>query len=172
MGKSLSVKAADLISVLSKNELYELFSKLGQERFARVVSGRIVRARRIKRIETTDDLMKTLEELSGKNQRLSAFKRALIGKRVFQALRIAVNDELNNLKGALPKTLRLLKKGGRLEVISFHSLEDRIVKDSFEDFENKNMGRIITKKPVLPTFEEVKQNKRSRSAKLRVFERL
>ena len=92
--------------------------------------------------------------------------------KVFQALRIAVNDELNNLKGALPKTLRLLKKGGRLEVISFHSLEDRIVKDSFEDFENKNMGRIITKKPVLPTFEEVKQNKRSRSAKLRVFERL
>jgi 16S rRNA (cytosine1402-N4)-methyltransferase len=87
-------------------------------------------------------------------------------------LRIAVNDELNSLTDALPKAVGLLASGGRLVIISFHSLEDRIVKHTFLDFAEKGLGTIITKKPIVPTEEEVNSNSRSRSAKLRVFEKI
>jgi len=90
---------------------------------------------------------------------------------VFQALRIAVNDELNNLIEALPRVISLLEKRGRVAVISFHSLEDRIVKRAFLEFEEKGLGTIITKKPIVPSLEEIEQNSRSRSSKLRVFEK-
>jgi len=166
MDKSLQVRALDLIKILTKGELYEIFHKLGEESSAFALSKHIVRARSIKPIETTDDLRKIMEEV-----RPQRFSRINALAKVFQALRIVVNDELNALKEALPKALEVLGNQGRLLVISFHSLEDRIVKHNFIDFEKRSLGKIITKKPIRPSTEEISKNKRSRSAKLRVFER-
>ncbi len=167
MDKDLHVKAGDLVNVLTKSELTDLFTKLGEERFTRLIVSRIVEARKVKRIETTAELANII-------RRAVPFSKKGINPatKVFQALRIAVNDELNNLIEALPKALTLLESGGRLAVISFHSLEDRIVKRSFLEFEEKGLGSIITKKPLIPTEEEIAANSRSRSSKLRVFEKL
>ncbi len=167
MDRELEVKAGDLINVLTKGELYELFTKLGEERFARAICESIIRARQIKRIETTTELAEIIKRAVP-----SSSKGIHPATKVFQALRIAVNDELNSVREALPKAVELLEPGGRLAVISFHSLEDRIIKHAFLDFEEKGLGKIITKKPVIPTEEEVAGNSRSRSSKLRVFERI
>jgi len=171
MDKKLKVQAADLLNILTKGELDELFFKLGEENNARIISDGIVRARGIKSIKTTEDLVSVIQESLGKKGRTSAFDRSAIAKRIFQALRIAVNDELNNLKEALPGAYTLLDKRGRLVVISFHSLEDRIVKNTFKEFESKDMGKVITKKPIVASFLEIEKNSRSKSAKLRVFEK-
>lgn len=159
MDQELGVRALDLIKILTKGELYEIFTKFGEEARAWAISNAIVRARSVKPIETTGDLAKIVFAIAGQS------------KKVFQALRIAVNDELDAITDALPKALELLEENGRLCVISFHSLEDGIVKRKFLEFEEKKMGRIITKKPIVPTLEEVKSNKRARSAKLRIFEK-
>jgi len=172
MDKKLKVQAADLLNILTKGELNELFFKLGEENNARIISDGIVRARGIKPIRTTEDLVSVIQESLGKKGRTSAFDRSKVAKRIFQALRIAVNDELNNLKEALPGAYTLLDRRGRLVVISFHSLEDRIVKNTFKEFESKNMGKIITKKPIVPSFLEIEKNSRSKSAKLRAFEKI
>src|SRR3989344_2279513 len=172
MDKKLKVQAADLLNILTKGELNELFFKLGEENNARIISDGIVRARGIKPIRTTEDLVSVIQESLGKKGRTSAFDRSKVAKRIFQALRIAVNDELNNLKEALPGAYTILDRRGRLVVISFHSLEDRIVKNTFKEFESKNMGKIITKKPIVPSFLEIEKNSRSKSAKLRVFEKI
>ncbi len=172
MDKRLKVQAADLLNILTKGELDELFFKLGEERNARIISDGIVRARRITPVRTTEDLVLVIKRSLGKKGRTSAFERGIIAKKIFQAIRIAVNDELNNLREALPAAYTLLGKKGRLVVISFHSLEDRIVKNTFKEFELKNMGKVITKKPITPTPEEIEENSRSKSAKLRVFEKI
>lgn len=173
MDKDLAVQAKDIIQVLTKGELYELFSKLGEESNARRISEFIVSARKIKPIETTEDLALIIESVYRmKKNASSAFARASADKKVFQALRIAVNDELNALKEALPKAVKLIEEKGRLLVISFHSLEDRIVKRSFNEFSQRGLGRIITKKPITATVEEINRNIRSRSAKLRVLEKI
>ena len=172
MDKKLKVQAADLLNILTKGELDELFFKLGEENNARIISDGIVRARGIKPIRTTEDLVSVIQESLGKKGRTSAFDRSKVAKRIFQALRIAVNDELNNLKEALPGAYTLLDRRGRLVVISFHSLEDRIVKNTFKEFESKNMGKIITKKPIVPSFLEIEKNSRSKSEKLRAFEKI
>ena len=166
MDKDLGVRAADLINALSKKELYELFTKMGEERNAWAISSSIVRARRVKKIETTRELASIIEKIGGAT---SAFAKASADKRVFQALRIAVNDELSSLQEALLKTIDLLDKNGRIAVISFHSLEDRIVKDSFKKFQKQGLGTILTKKPIIAGNSEVQGNIRARSAKLRVF---
>lgn len=166
MDKSLGVKASDLVNILTKGELYDLFNKLGQERYAFAVANAIVGARKIKRIETTKELSDVVTNVVRK--KIGEIHSAT---RIFQALRIAVNDELSALEEALPKAVDLLKKNGRMAVISFHSLEDRIVKYKFREFENKKKGIVVTKKPIIPGSEEVERNKRSRSAKLRIFER-
>ncbi len=162
MDQDLSVRAIDLLKVLTRRQLYEIFTKFGEENQAFAISKRIDSARKIKPIETTKDLVGIIGN--------SKHKGIHNATKVFQALRIAVNDELNNLKEALPKAVRLLKGNGRIEVISFHSLEDRIVKREFLNFEEKKLGKIITKKPILPSEDEIKRNARSRSAKLRIFE--
>ena len=173
MDKENAVKASDLINILTKGDLYELFSRLGQERRARVISDRITRARRIKAIQTTEELLEVIKDAYGlKTKTLSPFIKAAISKRVFQALRMAVNSELENLKESLPQAIDLLEKGGRIVTITFHSLEDRIVKHSFLEFEKNKQGKIITKKPMIPNEEEIRNNRRSASAKLRVFEKL
>jgi len=166
MDKDLQVKAGDLVNVLTKGELIELFTKLGEERFTRSIVAQIVEARKTKRIETTTELAQIV-------RKAVPFSKKGINPatQVFQALRIAVNDELNNLIEALPRVISLLEKRGRVAVISFHSLEDRIVKRAFLEFEEKGLGTIITKKPIVPSLEEIEQNSRSRSSKLRVFEK-
>lgn len=166
MDQDLGVKAADLLAILTKGELYELFTKYGEERFAYVISNSIVRSRQIKRIETTTDLVEIIGKVVHKRE--EAMHSAT---RIFQALRIAVNDELTSIDEALPKALSLLEANGRIAVISFHSLEDRIVKNAFKKFEEEGKGTIITKKPIVPTDEEIQRNSRSRSSKLRIFER-
>ena len=166
MDMDLTVKAGDLVNILTKGELYELFTKLGEERFAHTISNSIVRARKIKRIETTSELVSIISRSVPKKQ-----GEIHPATRVFQALRIAVNDELNSIREAMPIAVKLLETKGRLAVISFHSLEDRIIKNMFKEFAEKEFGTIITKKPVVPSLEEIESNKRSRSSKLRVFEK-
>ncbi len=171
MDQRLGVKASDLVNALGRKELFDLFRDLGEERRANAVTNLIVSRRKIAPFVTTDDLTLTLATAYGFKS-VTDFARAESSKRVFQALRILVNDELGSLEEALPKSIELLKSGGRLVIITFHSLEDRIVKNAFIKFENENKGRIITKKPILPTEEEIKVNSRSKSAKLRVFEKI
>ena len=166
MDISLGVKAQDLINGLTKGELYELLDKYGEEEFARPIVRSIVSARDIKPIQTTRELA----EIIIKGYPIK-HKKIHPATKTFQALRIAVNDELNSLRDALPQALELIKSKGRLVIITFHSLEDRIVKKEFLDFESHNLGRVIYKKPIEPTEEEKVLNKRSRSAKMRVFEK-
>lgn len=165
------VKASDILNLASERQLYEIFTEFGEERNSRAISNAVVGARKIKAIKTTGDLLKIIEDVYGIKGEVSAKTKADIAKRVFQALRIAVNDELGSLEESLPKALELLEKEGRIVVISFQSLEDRIVKQTFLEFKNKDLGEIITKKPVLPSVSEISDNRRSRSAKMRVFEK-
>lgn len=171
MDMDLTVKASDLVNALGKSELIELFRNFGEETNANRVSDLIIKRRKIAPFKTTDDLTLTLATAYG-FKTVNDFARATSGKRVFQALRIAVNDELGSLKVALPKALDLLEGGGRIAIITFHSLEDRIVKRAFLEFQAKKLGKILTDKPILPTEEEIKENGRSKSAKLRIFEKL
>ena len=166
MDQDLGVSAADIINVLKKGELYELFTKLGEESRARQLSSSIVRARRIKPIETTKGLANIIGSIS------KGFSKIHPATKVFQALRIAVNDELNSIREALPKAVDLLSRNGRLLVISFHSLEDRIVKNLFLEFASRGIGEVITKKPITPSFLEIEKNRRARSAKLRILRKL
>lgn len=160
--------AADLINGLHEKELLELFWKLGEENFSRPIAKKIVEYRKNKRIETTNELAKIILSVRKRTPQ----DRTHPATRVFQALRIAVNDELNSLREALPKASDVLEKGGRLVVISFHSLEDRIAKNYFKDWEEKGLVKILTKKPIEPTEEEISQNPRARSGKLRAIEKL
>lgn len=166
MDRDLQVKAMDLVNGLTKKELYELFTKYGQEPFALALSKSIDESRRVKPIATTRDLSEIVERtIKGKYELNKS-------TRVFQALRIAVNDELNAISEALPKAFELLESDGRLVVISFHSLEDRIVKNFFKEESVKGQGEILTDKPVVASSTQVEQNKRSRSAKLRAIRKL
>lgn len=171
MSKDLGVMASDLINGLTKGELYELFNKLGEERFALSISNNIESARRIKKIETTEELAKIVEKSYGLRGEVSPFMKSKVNRKVFQALRIAVNDELNNIREAMPAALSILGANGRLAIITFHSLEDRIVKWKFREFEGNNLGKIITKHPIVPLQAEIDTNRRSTSAKLRIFEK-
>ena len=170
MDPKLAVKAADLVNGLGKKELYALFTKLAQEQRARAIADAIVRTRRQKPITTTGELAGLVEQVYQK-RRFSPGKLHPATK-VFQALRIAVNDELNNLRTALPQAIELLKPQGRLVVISFHQGEDRIVKHYFKDQEKKAMIKILTKKPLTPSPREITKNPNARSAKLRVAEKI
>ena len=166
MDKSLKVTASDLIKVLNKGEFYDLLSRLGEEGCARDIGISLIRARGIKEIKSTQDLAKIIEGIyrqkyHGKSKKNPATK-------VFQALRIAVNNELGILKEVLPIACDLLEKNGRLAIISFHSLEDRIVKEFFKETDSL---KIITKKPVEASPSELAENPRARSAKLRVAEK-
>jgi 16S rRNA (cytosine1402-N4)-methyltransferase len=166
MSSELTVKAKDLLNALTKDELSELFTRLGEEPWAKRIAGAIVDARKTGIIETTKELAEIIKRSVPRSM-----DRIHPATRVFQALRIAVNDELHTLQEALPKAERLLRPGGRLVVISFHSLEDRIVKHMFKEFVEKRLGTIITDKPVVPSEQEIGVNPRSRSAKMRVYER-
>lgn len=166
MDQRLQVTAADLVNGLSNQELQELFVRLGEERYARSIAKHIVTYRQEKLITTTGELVDIIRQ-SVPNLKTKVHPAT----RVFQALRIAVNDELHALRDALPKAVDLLESEGRLAVISFHSLEDRIVKHAFKSFEEQGKGIVLTKKPVEAGEDELAVNRRSRSAKLRVFQK-
>ncbi len=169
MDQGLGVKAADLLNALGKDELYEIFKKFGEEGRSRAISSAIVLARRVKPFDKTDELVGLLTKVYGFLDKRD-FAKAKSSSKVFQALRIAVNDELGNLETALPKALNLLEEGGRIAVISFHSLEDRIVKNFFTKFEKENKGVAVTRKPIIPSEAEIEANNKSRGSKLRIFE--
>jgi 16S rRNA (cytosine1402-N4)-methyltransferase len=171
MDQLSSTRAADLLNILKEGQLYEIFSKLGQERHARSISNNIVRARKLVPIETTDQLVDLIREGYGiRKKELNSFEKNLIAQKVFQGLRIIVNNELENLEEAIPKAISLLEKGGKLIIISFHSLEDKIVKDYFKKMEKNNKGTILTNKVIVSKQEELIKNRRSHSAKLRAFQ--
>lgn len=167
MNPDLQVSAKDLINGLTKGELKELFFKLAEEGNPTRIVNEICESRKIKPIETGEELAKIIAR-AYRSRRKEKIHPAT---RFFQALRIAVNDELNNLRQALPEAVSLLRKGGRLVVISFHGLEDRIVKDFFKSEEGEGL-KTLTFKPVIPSWEEVERNPRSRSAKLRAAEKI
>ncbi|MDE2025742.1 MAG: 16S rRNA (cytosine(1402)-N(4))-methyltransferase RsmH [Patescibacteria group bacterium] len=167
MDQSAAVSAADLVNGLTRGELQELFEKYAEETHAKKIAEVISRAREERRIETTGELAAIV-----KRGYPPGFYKIHPATKVFQALRIAVNDELNSIKDALPKAFELLGAGGRIAVISFHSLEDRIVKQTFVQLEAEGVGTILTAHPVQPTEKEMEENRRSRSAKLRIIEKL
>ena len=161
MDPDLKVTAADLINGLTERELDELFSKLGGERLAGCLAQAICRARRLEPIKTTVQLAEIIRRSKPRQGRLDP------ATKVFQALRMAVNDELNNLRLGLPQALGLLKEGGRLVVISFHEGEDRVVKQFFRERAKEGKVMVLTKKPLRPSREETEENPRSRSGRLR-----
>lgn len=173
---NLGVTAADLVNGLPENELYKLFRETGEEKHSRAIANAIVRRRVIAPFKTTEELAELVEGLYQKtgNWKLATgnYRRLHPATKVFMALRIAVNSELDNLKEALPQAVELLKTGGKLLVISFHSGEDRIVKDFLNEARTRGILKVLTKKPVVPTVSEIEANPRARSAKLRVAERI
>ncbi|MBI5619717.1 16S rRNA (cytosine(1402)-N(4))-methyltransferase RsmH [Candidatus Gottesmanbacteria bacterium] len=158
MNQSEGESAATLLQRNSREELYEILATFGEEELARPIAHALVGARRVKPIETTGALTAVIDSVVPKAQREKTLSR------VFQAIRIAVNDELTALRVGLTGAANVLTPGGRLAVISFHSLEDRIVKGFFRERKMKNM----TKKPIRPTENEIRTNKRAGSAKLRI----
>lgn len=159
--------AADLVNRLTGEELYEILTKFGEERDARKLVAGLVRARNLKEIKSTFDLVALVESA---RQPREGVRRSLA--RVFQALRLAVNGELDALAQGLSQAPDLLKPGGRVIVLSFHSLEDRLVKRQFKDWQRRGLGRILTPRPARPVREEVLRNNASRGAKLRVWQKV
>lgn len=182
MDRDEKLSAYEVVNESSEDELYKIFRDYGEEKFAKNIARHIVIEREINKIETTFQLVDIIKQSIPAKLRQNEKHPA---KRVFQALRIYINDELTQLTDTLDKIVDLLNDKGRISIITFHSLEDRIVKNKYKQFENpctcpkgypcvcgkKSKGIIITKKAIVPTEEEININRRSKSAKLRVFER-
>ena len=175
--------AADIVNTYSEMELYRIIRDYGEDRFAKNIAKHIVRQRQEKPYETTGELIETIKAAIPAKIRATGGHPA---KRTFQAIRIELNHELDVSNCSIDTMIDLLNPGGRLSIITFHSLEDRIVKKRFRDNENpcicppefpvcmcgrKSKGTVITRKPIVPGEEELEYNKRSKSSKLRVFER-
>lgn len=171
MDQSAGATAAEIVNRTDEVDLANLIYELGEERYSRRIARAIVRARANRLLETTSDLVSVIEAAVPAHYRRG---RIHCATRTFQALRIAVNQELEHLEPALRDAVDVLAPGGRLCVISFHSLEDRIVKHTFRALSAQADGllEILTKRPQLPTDEEINRNPRSRSAKLRVIQRM
>ena len=180
MDKSLKLSAYDVVNTFSEKEIADIIYKYGEEPKSRKIARNIVEYRKNKKIETTTELAEIVIKSIGKSMKRHP------AKRTFQAIRIFVNKELEVLTQTLDKAVNLLNDRGRLLVITFHSLEDRIVKEKFREYENpctcpkdipicicgkKSLGKVITRKPIVAKEVELKENKRAHSAKLRIFER-
>jgi 16S rRNA (cytosine1402-N4)-methyltransferase len=184
MDQRQSLNARDIVNDYTEMELFRVIRDYGEEQFAKNIAKHIVKARQDKPIETTGELNEIIKAA------IPAKMRAVGGhpsKRTFQAIRIECNRELEVLKSSLDDMIELLNPGGRICIITFHSLEDRIVKSAFRKNENPctcppdfpacvcgqvSKGRVVSRKPILPSEEELAVNKRSKSAKLRVFEKV
>jgi len=179
--KNIKITVADVINKESEKKLSEIFFDLGEEKNSRKIARVITQARSRQKIATTNELKEIIASVTNPGYLTKTLSR------IFQSLRIYVNDELGVLKQYLENSMKVLRKGGRIVVISYHSLEDRIVKEFFK-YENlscvcpkdapvctcgkEQRLKIITRKPVVPSYEEIKINRRARSAKLRVAERI
>jgi len=178
---SEGVSAKDIIDTYSEEKLANVFFRYGEEKLSKVIAKNI--KKNCKEINTTLELVEIIKSATGANY----FYKNHPERKIFQALRIEVNDELTVLEKVLPDAINLLKKGGRIGVITFHSLEDRIVKNIFRENSEvdelvkglievpvayKPKIKLINKKPILPSTQELEENSRSRSAKLRIIERI
>jgi 16S rRNA (cytosine1402-N4)-methyltransferase len=164
-GRGLS--ARDVVNGFGEEEIADIIRDYGEERHAKLVARAICAERRRKRIDTTGDLVDIIRGAVGRKY---AGQRIHPAARTFQALRIFVNDELGSVEEGIRKTIRYLRPGARICVISFHSLEDRIVKNIYREMAKSGVLAVINKKPIRPGRDEVRENPRSRSAKLRVAE--
>ena len=180
MDSNLKISAYEVINNFSEKEIADIIYKYGEEPKSRKIAKKIVEYRKTKKIETTTELADIVIKSKGKSMKRHP------AKRTFQAIRIFVNKELKILSETLDKAVKLLNKKGKLLVITFHSLEDRIVKEKFREYENpctcppdipicvcnkQSLGKIITKKPIIAKELELEENNRAHSAKLRIFER-
>ena len=170
MNPTQGQSAEDLVNTLPETQLARIIHEFGEERYSRRIARAIVRVRRQSPLRTTMDLSRVIKESVPRSYRSGRLHPAT---RTFQAFRMAVNDELDSLKTGLDEVIDVLAPGGRLCVISFHSLEDRVVKQAFRRLAHEvpDQWTILTKKPVSPSMEERRANPRARSAKLRVLER-
>ena len=182
MDKTQKLDAEYVINNYSEEELFKIISEYGEERFAKNIARNICKKRKESKIETTSELVNIIRESIPKSKQ----KDGHPAKRTFQAIRIEVNNELKPLYNTVIESGKMLNEGGRLVIITFHSLEDRAVKEAYIELEGRctcpkdlpycvcnytSYGKILTKKPILPTKEEQEENSRSKSAKLRIFER-
>ena len=164
-----TVTALDVVNTWSEKSLADIIYGYGEEKYSRKIAKEIVDARQKAKIETTFDLVKIISKaVPGLYRR----GRLHFATKTFQAIRIAVNDELGALAEGLDEGFKLLKVGGKMTVISFHSLEDRIVKRFYKEQVKENLAKLMNKKPINAKMEEVKNNPRSRSAKLRILEKI
>ena len=184
MDQDASLSAYQVINEYSYHELVKIFFRYGEEKFSKQIARLIERRREVKPIETTGELVDLIKEAIPAPARRKGGHPA---KRVFQAVRIAVNDELGAIESSLEQAIDMLAIGGRVSVITFHSLEDRIVKTIFKEFSApKDMPpglpmvpedfqpilKLVNRKPIIPSEEELQDNNRARSAKLRIAEKM
>ena len=182
MDKSQSLTAKEVVNTYSEEDLANIIYEYGEERFSRVIARKICEVRKEKEISTTAELVSIIESVIPRKK-----QDGHPAKRTFQAIRIEVNDEIKPLYNTVLNSIDVLKPGGRLCIITFHSLEDRAVKNAMNDAAGKcicppglpycrcgmvSKGKVITRKPILPTEEEMNENSRSKSAKLRIFEKI
>jgi len=162
----IPITAEDILNDYGETELFEIFKKLGEEPKSKIIARVIVNARKKKRIRTTRELVEIIEKVLRRRGKLHP------ATLIFQALRIEVNQELTEIEKALADIPKVLPSGGRAVFISFHSLEDRLIKIWAKDLSKKNIIKILNKKPLTASAEELKANPKSRSAKLRVIEKI
>ena len=171
--KDSKLTAEKVINSYPKEALYEIFTAFSEELDSRTIAEAIIRARSLKEIKTTKQLVSIIEKSQKRTHSdLSVRKGRKVITRIFQALRIEVNDELENIQKGISEAIKILLCKGRLIVISYHSLEDRIVKLKFRENEKKGLIRRVTKKSIRANFKEVKNNPKSKWAKLRIAEKI
>ena len=183
MNREDKTTAKDIINNYSYDELLNIFYSYGEEKMSKQIAKKIISERENKEINTTKELVDIIKNAVGAKY----FNNSHPERNIFQAIRIEVNNELNTLRTILPKAINILNTGGRISVITFHSLEDRIVKQAFKKAsdvnelvkglpeipsEYKPLIKLINKKPIIPSSKELEENTRSKSAKLRIIERL
>ena len=184
MDQRQTLTAKEIVNQYSERDLFRIIRDYGEDQFAKNIAKHIVKAREEKTIETTFQLNEIIKAAIPAKMRVTGGHPS---KKTFQAIRIECNRELEVLKNTLDDMIEMLNPGGRLCIITFHSLEDRLVKSAFRKHENpctcpsdfpvcvcgnKSKGKVITKKPILPSKEELEVNSRSKSAKLRIFEKI
>ncbi len=170
MDRRQKLTAQEIINRYPETQLRDLFFGLGEEPYSASIAREILRRRKKKPIKTTAELLQVIKTSTPPAYRYS--RRKHYATKIFRALRMEVNQELKALEEVLPQAVSGLKKGGRIVVISFHSLEDRIVKQKFKEFSRESLVKILSKKPIMAREEEIEKNIKSRSAKMRVAEKI